>query len=439
MCDTVVALGNTTKDGAIIFAKNSDRQPNEPLLHVRIPSKTYPNHTTLRCTYIDIEQVEETYEIFIAKPSWMWGCEMGTNEHGLTIGNEAVFTKEKVNKTGLLGMDLVRLALERCQTVEEAINCITSLLEKYGQGGNCGYEKPFTYHNAFLICDKNGAWVLETAGPYWAAEKVRDIRAISNRLTIGENFDLSHPELVSHAIEKGWHKEGETFHFAKSYSDFLFTKFSGSKERSSCAAEMLRAEKGTITPATMKEILRSHLDASKDVHINAFSVKSICMHAGFFYGDQTTGSYMISLKENQPITGWVTGSSTACISIFKPTYFSEGPRNFFFEDEEASLNYWLEREQIHRSLMKAPGELVSSYTADRLETEMKINALASDGEFAKCWKLEADFVKKYSGLLEPYENEPVKGGIYFKSYWKKQNHQLLKNHEAFFSKEPVLG
>src|SRR5690625_7583243 len=69
MCDTVVALGNTTKDGSILFAKNSDRQPNEPLLLIHEPKKTYPKHSTLRCTYIEIDQVEETHEIYMVKPS----------------------------------------------------------------------------------------------------------------------------------------------------------------------------------------------------------------------------------------------------------------------------------------------------------------------------------------------------------------------------------
>src|SRR5690554_6713593 len=97
---------------------------------------------------------------------------MGCNEFGLNIGNEAVFTKEPYRKKGLLGMDMLRIALERCKTSVEALQLLIDLLGRYGQGGNCGFQKRFTYHNSFLIADKNSAYVLETAGEYWAAKKV---------------------------------------------------------------------------------------------------------------------------------------------------------------------------------------------------------------------------------------------------------------------------
>lgn len=41
----------------------------------------------------------------------MWGAEMGSNEHGVCIGNEAIYTKllgENGDQEQLLGMDLVR-------------------------------------------------------------------------------------------------------------------------------------------------------------------------------------------------------------------------------------------------------------------------------------------------------------------------------------------
>ena len=52
-----------------------------------------------------------THAVVLSKPVWMWGAEMGANEHGVCIGNKAVWTK--VNSANdaeekLIGMDLVR-------------------------------------------------------------------------------------------------------------------------------------------------------------------------------------------------------------------------------------------------------------------------------------------------------------------------------------------
>src|SRR5690625_7791644 len=89
MCDTVVALGNTTKDGSILFAKNSDRQPNDPLLLIHEPKKTYPKHSSLRCTYLEIDSVDQTHERYMVEPAWMSSWDMGRNDHGLAGGNGA--------------------------------------------------------------------------------------------------------------------------------------------------------------------------------------------------------------------------------------------------------------------------------------------------------------------------------------------------------------
>ncbi|HSE10308.1 MAG TPA: hypothetical protein VLB29_16725, partial [Nocardioidaceae bacterium] len=188
MCDTMVSL---TEDG-VLFAKNSDRDPNEAQVLRWYDGQRHEPGTRLRCTWSEISQVERTHAVLLSRPWWMWGAEMGANEHGVVIGNEAVFTRgakdprDKDATSPLLGMDLVRLGLERGTTAREAVAVIVDLLEEHGQGGSCSHEHPrLSYDNSFIVADPDGAIVLETAGRRWATEQVTGRgRSISNGLTI---------------------------------------------------------------------------------------------------------------------------------------------------------------------------------------------------------------------------------------------------------------
>ncbi len=433
MCDTMVALGNSTKDGTVIFAKNSDRQPNEPLLSMRIPRRRYPLGSKVKCTYITIDQASETYDVMLLKPSWMWGAEMGCNEFGLNIGNEAVFTKIKQGPPSLLGMDLVRLALERCQTSTEALHFIIDLLQKHGQGGNCGYEKDFFYHNSFLIADPTSAWVLETAGPYWAAERVKEVRAISNRLSIGRNFDLAHPELINYAISRKWCSSEADFHFARCYSDRLYSWASGSKQRWEACTNQLEKAKGEITLETMFTIMRSH-HHTHDRPFNKASLKSVCMHGGSLVGDHCTGSYGAVLDEKLH-TYWLTGSSTPCISIFKPYWMTENDILFAEDQTDEALDFWLQRERLHRLVLENKIPNLDGYVQKGRELEQEllnrtstlgqhpVEATALNEIMAEAWQLEADLVAE---VIAQNKHNPgnIRGNLVFKHYWKKQTKKL---------------
>ncbi|MCL2537779.1 MAG: hypothetical protein FWE51_05845, partial [Coriobacteriia bacterium] len=178
-------MSDKSCDGISYFAKNSDRSPNEPLLTLSVPAATHAPGSSLRCTYIEIPQVEHTRAVVISKPSWMWGAEMGINDARVAIGNEAVFTKAKRGEDALIGMDLLRLGLERAASARAAAMVIVELLEAHGQGGNCGFDKEFHYDNSFLISDPRESFVLETSGKNYALHEVEGSFAISNRLCLG--------------------------------------------------------------------------------------------------------------------------------------------------------------------------------------------------------------------------------------------------------------
>ena len=94
MCDTIVALGSATEEGFTFFGKNSNREPDEVQNILIVPRKKYDLNETVQCTYLTIPQISETARVLLCQPFWMFGAEMGANEYGVVIGNEAILPEK---------------------------------------------------------------------------------------------------------------------------------------------------------------------------------------------------------------------------------------------------------------------------------------------------------------------------------------------------------
>ena len=116
----------------------------------------------------------ETVGALVSRPWWLWGVEHGVNEAGVAIGNETIYTTldPRDAPPALVGMDLVRLGLQRATTARAALEVMVGLLERYGQGGSGHVNADRPYWSSFLVADPAEAWVLETSGTAWAAEWV---------------------------------------------------------------------------------------------------------------------------------------------------------------------------------------------------------------------------------------------------------------------------
>ena len=192
MCDTICWLRET---GAV-FAKNSDRPPSEYQL-----IRSYPARTAGGVVETQYLQIEDTGAIpcVLSQPTWLWGAEHGVNAAHVAIGNEKVFgiTDPTASPAALIGMDLVRLGLERGRSAEEAIDVMTALLERHGQGGVADQTTNEPYWSSFLVVDPKASWVLETCGRTWAARRVSSGgAAISNRLTIRSDWDKASSDVA---------------------------------------------------------------------------------------------------------------------------------------------------------------------------------------------------------------------------------------------------
>ena len=389
MCDSFVALANSTADGSVLLAKSADTEVNEAEHVVRFPRRQYRDGALVRITHLNIPQATQTHEIILGKSFWSWGGEIGCNEHGVAVGNEAAFSNQKEGKDGVCVLDLLRLVLERSRSAREGVDVVAQHVETFGDGGNCQMMGNFWFDSGLLVADKNEAYVINAAGRHWAARRVADVMAISNRYQITDDWDLS-------SLKPG---NGGKPNFRAMFADEKREAEVAAVERETMALSMLKARRGRITVRDMADILRCVGDEDSYEVAADDRPTRVCMHAGPYESRfwHATGA-MISDASERGVVVWMTGTSATDLSCFKPLFFEAempdlgpAPQGTY---TEGSL--WWKHEHLHRRAMAAYREVKPQIRADfdQLEGEffseapriMSVPAKVKTGFVLDCWK-----------------------------------------------------
>lgn len=433
MCDTLAATPESTATHAMIVGKNSDRHRNEAQVLERFEPATYGTDAQVRCTYITIPQARRTHGVLLSRPFWIWGAEMGANDHGVFIANEGLHARIPAPKqAALTGMDLVRLGLERAATAAEAAELVTQLLAQHGQGGDCGYLTASYYHNGFLLADAREAFVVETVEREWAMERVHRVRALSNQYSIGkdsERVSLGLPAIVRDL--GGSELRGTSL--AEVIGDPNREHIGQAGARRTRSTMLLRSQEGSLSVASLCDALRDHGEHSdRHWHPQRASSYSICMHAGTEERfAQTTASWVSELQGGRAVH-WVTGTSAPCTSIYKPVLLGvpippHGPRATARSSPES---LWWKHEQLHRSaLMGDFGSFLAEIQLERAALEAvfreRIAHALEDGvasigdQVARCWKDALDAEGRWTVKIRARSGTDDSP---YKNAWAKASH-----------------
>jgi secernin len=315
MCDTVCSL----QSDRTLFAKNSDRPVHEVQLietfDARVPGGS------IATQYLEIDD-RGASAVVGSRPAWLWGFEHGVNEHRVAIGNERVFTAldPATVPAALIGMDLVRLGLERARTADDALDVMTGLLGEHGQGGIADQANDEAYFSSFLIADPTAAWVLETSGRSWAAKPAETGAAISNRIALGTDWTHASADVTAGRDFDRWRDP-------KSWAALADIRLA-------CTVPAVTGAGRVSDAADLAALMRHHGErpwgrpGGDPDHVSELPAErlgpngegiTVCMHLRNY---QATAASMIAelpADPDEPLRAWVA-SGSPCVGVFIPVF-----------------------------------------------------------------------------------------------------------------------
>lgn len=388
-CTTVLAAGNSTRNGSIILAKNRDLSEYELQWLYKAPRQSYPPGMNVELQYIEIPQVNVTWA-WVGSKSYTkkWGIGMGINEWGVVVADNDAPTREPLEgERGLHDNDICRLILERSKTAQEGMMVAGALIEEYGHA-NVG--------QIYWVADPNECWIVECAGHHWAAIRVVDGVAVrANQFQITTHWDAGSDDLVEYAVQKGWCGSAKDFDFAECYSSRDYP-YRSSQTRLERGYELTEGKTGDLTREDLMMVLADHYENTamySTAHDNQ-RYRTICNR-------RTVSAMVAHLKPELPSEMqlmWYCMSSP-CISVFMPVYANVstipepyltggGPEDISSYDPSSA--WWVFKkiqllvdesyDELHGAVRARWDELYSEATSDTEQLEGELVTLFSEGK-----------------------------------------------------------
>ncbi len=372
--DAMVALGRATADGSTLFAQNSHRPSRECQVLRRVAGGPHACGEKVQTQCLELPQARQTHTVLGSQPGGYWGFTHGVNERGVAVGRTTLHSKLQSPAPALFGTDLVRLVLERAATANQAVDLITDLIERHGQGLFPGCPAQAEGDNAFVIATATEAFVLEAAGKHWVCQQIEQVRAVSDVATIHQDWGRISRGLSAHAIaESWWPADGTKLDFADAVSGDLLGQGSALR-RWGRATRLLEEQNGSIDLHFLRRLLGDHYEgmhAEADPFGVLFGPAPLCQHGG--PTTQHTAASMVAALHppgEQAVPVWCA-FGPPCISVFFPIFLDgELPEPFIAEGEQpTSGSIWWRSHRLTEQLRRDPDRTAEvSEVFDRLQT-----------------------------------------------------------------------
>jgi dipeptidase len=366
-CDSVLALGDSTLDRNALFGQNNASLSLQfQSLRLTTPH-SYSTGEKVGTQFVDLPQVRNTLAVLGSQPSGRWGYDCGVNSCRLAVGCTPIPSALTCLGPALQGTDLVRLLLERSHSARQAVDLLAHLIERHGQGAFPGCPCSAEADYAFLIADPFEAYAVETAGPHWVCQEVREIRVAGAARIIRQDWDAISRGFAALAIDRNWWPEdGSKLDFAAAMGERLQNQ--SAWRRWGRATLRLQEQFGSVDLGFLRRLLADHGEdpaLPADYSASLAHRESFCRHSMVTHGGITSSSFVVSLAKDElsPVMAWCA-FGPPCLTVYFPIFLDgELPEALTGGDLRDASGFWGGITQLMQEWQVDPQYLIPAQTS----------------------------------------------------------------------------